>query len=108
VNATADALGMPRPTRHVPAGLAFGAAWAADVFARLPGREPPFTRAMIDLMTTDQVVDSSRLRADLGWEHRTRFAEGMWRMQEWYRSSQSKKEDSGVPETCGGGVRQSA
>lgn len=107
INATADALGMPRPTRHVPVRIAFAAAWAADIVARLPGREPPFTRAMIDLMSTDQVIDAGLLREELGWTHRTRFAEGMWRMQEWYQRTKLK-EDRGDPDTCGGRVLQSA
>lgn len=91
LNSTADALGMPRPTRHIPARLAFTAAWAADMAARLPGVEPPFTRAMIDLMSADQVVDAGRLREELGWVHRTRFAEGMRRMRDWYRAMRDKE-----------------
>ncbi len=107
VNATADALGMPRPTRHIPARLAFIAAWAADMAARVPGLEPPFTRAMIDLMSTDQVVDTGSLREELGWTHRTRFAEGMRRMRDWYRAIQDK-ENSGVSAASRDRVLQSA
>jgi 2-alkyl-3-oxoalkanoate reductase len=107
LNTTADALGMPRPTRHVPTRLAFTAAWAADLAARLPGIEPPFTRAMIDLMSTDQIIDAGPIRTDLGWQHRTRFAEGMGRMQEWYRGGQVKK-SSGSTDTCHDRIAQSA
>ena len=107
LNTTADALGMPRPERHVPIRLAFAAAWAADVVARLPGREPAFTRAMVDLMSTDQVVDAGLLREELGWQHKTRFAEGMRRMHEWYRTSPIK-EESGNPDASGARVLQSA
>lgn len=107
VNATADALGMPRPTRHIPASLAFVAAWAADMAAQVPGLEPPFTRAMIDLMSTDQVVDTGSLREELGWTHRTRFAEGMKRMRDWYRAIQDK-ENSGVSAASRDRLLQSA
>jgi len=61
LNAIADALSMPRPSRHVPRPLAYTAAFVADLMARLPGIEPPFTRATIALMSADQVVDTSRL-----------------------------------------------
>jgi len=62
---------------------------------------------MIDLMSTDQVIDAGLLREELGWTHSTRFAEGMWRMQEWYQRTRLK-EDRGDPDTCGGRVLQSA
>jgi nucleoside-diphosphate-sugar epimerase len=107
VNATADALDMPRPQRHIPVRLAFAAAWAADVVARLPGREMAFTRAMVDLMSTDQAVDTRLIREELGWQHKTRFAEGMRRMREWYRTSLIK-EDSGNPDAARDRVLQSA
>ncbi|MGQ9649726.1 MAG: NAD-dependent epimerase/dehydratase family protein, partial [Phycisphaerae bacterium] len=107
LNATADALGMPRPSRHIPTRLAFAAAWVADMAARVPGVEPPFTRAMIDLMSADQVVDAVRLREELGWGHRTRFAEGMRRMQDWYRAIRDK-ENSMDSAAWRGSVLQSA
>jgi len=107
LNATADALHMPRPTRHVPTRLAFMAAWGADLIAKLPGCEPRFTRAMVDLMSTDQEVDSTPLNQELGWQHKTRFAEGMWRMREWYREL-DKTADLARFDASEGRIRQSA
>lgn len=95
LNATADALGMPHPDRHIPTGLAFAAAWVADVVAGLPRCEPPFTRALIDLMSIDQAIDAGRIREDLGWQHKTPFAEGMRRMREWYRDQRSAADAAG-------------
>ncbi len=107
VNATADALGMPRPQKHMPVRFAFAAAWVADMVARLPGRETAFTRSMVDLMSTDQVVDAGLLGEELGWQHKTPFAEGMRRMREWYRTSPIK-EDSGNPDAASDRVLRSA
>lgn len=107
LNATADALCMPRPTRHVPTGVAYVAAWVADVAARLPRCEPPFTRAMIDLMSTDQVIDAGLIREELGWEHTTRFAEGMQRMRDWQQHRHGVH-SAEAPGTSSGRIRQFA
>jgi nucleoside-diphosphate-sugar epimerase len=90
LNAIAEALGMPKPTRHIPLLVARATAFLADQIARLPGFDPPFSRAMIALMTTDQVIDTSRIRDELGWKPEVTFAEGMRRMREWYSAGLGK------------------
>ena len=86
LDATADAVGLPRPTRSAGHRIAYVGATLAELWARLVGGESPFNRAMVVLMGADQVVDSRRIRNELGWEPRMTFQEGMRRMKEWYHS----------------------
>ena len=45
-------------------------------------------------MSVNQVVDTSRIRRELGWQPRVSFKEGMRRMQEWYRQLQEGERDT--------------
>lgn len=82
--ATADALGCAHPTRNVRPSIARALARCAEFGAGLVGRPAPLTRAMVDLMSADQVVDSTAIRAELDWRPRVCFEEGMRRMHAWY------------------------
>ena len=84
LEATADALGLPRPWRNVRVGLARPIARVVESACRLVGRQPPFTRAMVDLMGTDQVIDAHAIRTELNWRPRVDFSTGMRRMADWY------------------------
>jgi nucleoside-diphosphate-sugar epimerase len=84
-NATADALEVPRPDSDVPRRVAYAAATVAEFFAGLSGKEPPFNRAMVMLVSADQALDISGIRNELGWRPEVSFAEGMRRTKEWYR-----------------------
>ena len=88
LDATADVLGLPRPGRRVPYRLAFAAAALEECLARLLGRRPRITRAMVALMGADQIVDASPIRSELGWQTCTRFADGMEQTRQWYRQQQ--------------------
>lgn len=90
IQATADALDLPRPGRRVPRIAAYVAAGLAELAARLGGGEPPFTRAMVVLMSVDQVLDASRLRSELGWRPEVSFEDGMRRTQAWHRQAREK------------------
>lgn len=88
---SADALGLPRTRRKVPYVVARAAATLCEAWARFVHRPPAFTRAMVALLAADQVVDSSAIGRELGWEARTRFADGIQRMRQWY----AQVEDAG-------------
>lgn len=83
VNAHADAAGQQRTQRHVPYRVAYCAAGAAELIARLTGKLPPFTRAVVMLMGADQELDTQPIRKELGWEPQASFREGMARVREW-------------------------
>jgi nucleoside-diphosphate-sugar epimerase len=85
LEASADALGLARPRRRVGRRVAYVVAGLAELWARLRGGVPPFTRAMVVLMAADQVLDTSRIRAELGWRPEVAFEEGMRRTAQWHR-----------------------
>ena len=90
LDASADALDLPRPARHVPRTVACAAAGVAELWARLRGRQPQFTRAMVVLMSVDQVLDASRIRKELAWRPEVSFKEGMQRMHAWHREGRAE------------------
>ncbi|GAA0517447.1 NAD-dependent epimerase/dehydratase family protein [Deinococcus depolymerans] len=65
----ADTLGVPRPTRRVPARLLEGLAAALELGARLhPDRpEPPLTASGVRLLTRPMTLDLTRARGQLGY-----------------------------------------
>jgi len=85
VQATAAALGLPPIRRRLGKRAAFVAAWLVERWAAWTGRRARISRALVDLMSTDQTIDASLARAELGWQPRVSFAEGMRRTREWYR-----------------------
>ncbi|NLX24327.1 MAG: NAD(P)-dependent oxidoreductase [Phycisphaerae bacterium] len=86
LDATCDALGLPRTRRQVRSvTMAHLLATMEDCFARLAGRLPMASRAMVALMAADQIVDASLARKELGWSPQVGFEQGIRRMGEWYR-----------------------
>ncbi|WP_188963182.1 NAD-dependent epimerase/dehydratase family protein [Deinococcus aquiradiocola] len=79
VDRLADALGVPRPTRVVPARVAERAAQAAELIARLrPGQpEPPVTASGVRLLTRGMTLDLTRARTLLGYDPPVRPREGV-------------------------------
>lgn len=92
LEASADALGLPPPRRHVGRRVAYVAASLAELWARLRGGVPPFTRAMVVLMAADQVLDTSRIRDELGWRPEVAFEEGMRRTAAWHRQLRAERQ----------------
>jgi nucleoside-diphosphate-sugar epimerase len=85
VDAMTDALDLPRTNRRIRKGVALLSAWLIEQLARWTGREAHISRAMVTLMSTDQVVDTRRIRSELGWRPEVSFAEGMRRTRKWHR-----------------------
>lgn len=63
-----DRLGLPRPTRRLPVGLAMGLAGLAEVVSALflGYREPPVTRFGISVFAYSKTFDVAKCRRDLG------------------------------------------
>jgi nucleoside-diphosphate-sugar epimerase len=87
IDATTAALELPRCRRRVGRRLAMLGAWAVDLLSNWSGHESHISRAIVSLMSADQVVDAGHIRAQLGWRPEVSFAEGMRRTREWYRSA---------------------
>ncbi len=95
LDATCDALALPRTRRQVKSiTLAHLLATVEDCRARIAGRPPMASRAMVALMAADQVVDATRIRQELGWHPDVTFEQGMQRMGEWYRQTQASADSA--------------
>ncbi|MFQ5806913.1 MAG: NAD-dependent epimerase/dehydratase family protein [Phycisphaerae bacterium] len=88
IDATTEALDLPRCRRRIRKRVALVGAWLIERLSNWTGREAHISRALVALMSTDQVVDAGRIRAELGWRPEVSFAEGMRRTQEWHRRLQ--------------------
>jgi len=84
INAHAALLGIGPVCRHIDPRLAYVGGWLAEFGAALTGQPVALSRALVRLMSADQIVDAGRLRADTGWQPRVQFAEGMRRTRAWY------------------------
>jgi nucleoside-diphosphate-sugar epimerase len=81
----ARALGKDLPETSIPLWLAN---LAADLFALIPGlrgEKAPLTRSRIDFLTHSRVYETSRTRAELGFQAQIKLAEGLQRTVLWYR-----------------------
>lgn len=78
----ADAVGLPRPKRHVPTRLVYTIAMAMEawcVYARRRKTHPDLTRFAVILLAYDFREDASRLRRELGWAPKVPMAEAVRR-----------------------------
>lgn len=84
IDATTDALNLPRCRRSVGRRLALLGAWAIDLVSGWADHESHISRAAVALMSADQVLDAGRIRTELGWRPEVSFTEGMRRTRRWY------------------------
>jgi nucleoside-diphosphate-sugar epimerase len=87
LDAMADTTCLPRTRRRARFRVAYAVAFVADMLAKIPGCEPPYSRMAVMLMGTDQIIDATEIRDDLGWRPEVSFAEGMRRTAEWYQQT---------------------
>jgi nucleoside-diphosphate-sugar epimerase len=86
LNLFADALGYPRPTRHLPYGPVFAAVFFMEAVHRLlRTRKPPFaTRYATWLIGRSTYYSSEKAERELGWRPQVGYAEGIRLTAEWY------------------------
>jgi nucleoside-diphosphate-sugar epimerase len=72
--------------RHLPRAVLSAVAGATESFAKLRGRPPRFGRHGIVLVDRRGTASNDLARAELGWEPKVRFDEGMRRSEEWLRA----------------------
>jgi len=85
VDALADLLQMPRPTRQRSHRSAYAIASIWEHYYHITGRaqRPPLTRYLVELMGTDQEYSIDKAREQLGYRPRVSFSEGMRRVGDW-------------------------
>ena len=85
VDALADALGLPRSSRHVKKRAAFIGACLIEGLCGWLKRDRHVSRAPVQLVSAEQIVNANRMRAEPGWEAEVSRTEGMRRIRRWYR-----------------------
>lgn len=95
LDATCEALGLPRPRRRCNTTMAHLLVSALECVTRLTGESWPVTRTMVALMAADQVIDASKISRELGWRPQVSFREGMQRTQTWYRHARQNGSKNG-------------
>lgn len=94
MEAVADSLNLPRPTRQVPLWLARLATWSAEKIAHWKGKTeaPLFNFATLKFMGYNLDFSIDKIRRDLGYRPRVSFEDGLYETLAWY-----KKEGAPVP-----------
>ena len=83
LNAHLALMGHGELRRRLPPGFAYAATGVVEYVSRLLRLQPAISRAMVRLMSTDQVVDATRLQTELAWQPQVSFSEGMRRTGAW-------------------------
>lgn len=81
--------GKPAPTRHMPYGVAFAAAWLSQRIwsaLRLRGA-PPLLTNDVKSFGTQWRISNAKLRRDLGWSPRVPIPDGMTAALEYLRTN---------------------
>lgn len=92
--AVTQALGVSWNPRRISRRLAFAISALLEAGTRLGVIRTPVNRAAVTLMSSDQVVDSSRIRRELGWKSEVTLAEGVRRTREWVRELRDRRPDA--------------
>jgi nucleoside-diphosphate-sugar epimerase len=86
-DALADGFGIPRVKQRVPYWLAYASAWLGERVLKPTGvRAMMLNRSAVALSGLPQRLRCETTQRILGWQSRTRFADGMRKAFEWYRA----------------------
>jgi nucleoside-diphosphate-sugar epimerase len=87
VEAVADAMGLPHPTRTPPLWLARLLTWGAESWAKLRGAKeaPLFTKARLKFLGLNLDFSIEKARQELGYRPRVPFDDAMFLTMRWYR-----------------------
>jgi nucleoside-diphosphate-sugar epimerase len=86
----ADALQVPRVTRHVPYGLAFAGGFLLEIQDRLLMRSKPprITRYGAWLLGRSLEYSTEKARTRLGWQPESSYRDSIDRTVQWFRSKE--------------------
>lgn len=93
-NAIADALGVPRPTKHVPYKVAYGLAFILECVGHLIRKKTPplVTRYSVWLMGRRCFFSADKARRELGWEPAISYEEGIPATVKWYLEQEAEQQ----------------
>lgn len=88
----AEAAGLPKPTKHVPLGVAKMLAKLVEGFARMRGAKqaPILTQARIKFLGLNLGYSCGKLKRELGYVPKVKFAEGMPEAVHWVLEDQKR------------------
>ena len=91
IDAVADGMGLPRPSRSVPLWLARFLAWGMERKARKNGAQQPprLTQARLKFLGLNLDYSIANARKVLGYVPRVSFERGMEATLAWYRQNSS-------------------
>jgi nucleoside-diphosphate-sugar epimerase len=89
IEAVADAMGLPRPTRTPPLWLARMLTWGSETWARLRGAKeaPLFTRARLKFMGLNLEFSIEKAKRELGYRPRYRFDDAIAETMAYYKDN---------------------
>ena len=89
IAALCDALGLRRPARAVPAGLAMAWAWILERWYTRwrPLAEPPLTRYMDSLVAQSATLNIDAAHRELGYQPRQTTAAGLAQFVDWWKAT---------------------
>jgi 2-alkyl-3-oxoalkanoate reductase len=92
-NGIADALGVPRPTKHIPYSVAYNAGFLLECWGHLiHKKDPPFVaRYSVWLMGRRSFFSAEKARRDLGWKTTMTYEKGIPATVKWYLEHERQK-----------------
>jgi nucleoside-diphosphate-sugar epimerase len=92
IEAVADALGLPRPTRCPPLWLARLVTWWHETKAKLRGAKeaPRYTRARLKFLGLNLDFSIEKAKRELGYQPRTGFEDAIYETMAYYKKKQAQ------------------
>jgi nucleoside-diphosphate-sugar epimerase len=89
INRLCDALGYPRPQKHLPLRLADStAALMEGIYRLIPAQpEPPLTRYIVSVVANSTTLDISAARAELGYQPTISIETGFQTFIRWWKET---------------------
>lgn len=90
LDALAATLDLAAELRTVPIAAARAAAWASETWWNIGKRDgpAPLNRFAVELIAADFVLDTSRIRTELGWSPTVRLDDGVRSLRSWLQSEE--------------------
>lgn len=92
VESLAYCYGPPPKLRKARLDRARWVVWFFETRAKLLGKQPPATRALLDVLCCDSRIDIDATRKAIAWEPDVAFVDGVRRIKHWYETEYRGRE----------------